>query len=559
MTVASTNLDDGPSRLPYARTAHQEFRKLRPGRERWFDHLQDGVVALDERHRIIYANAAAARLYGFDAREVCGEGFGELTVCHWPPVPLGMLEDGGWSGQFKQVTSAGLEIHVDVSIVGAQDVPAGARFIAIVHQRAQEELAIALHEHQRFDALLSGLSAQFSGLLEEEVDQAIESGMLRLMQFLGAGRSSIAELMADGRMHVTHTCALAGVKKTEKGPADLRFPWLVNELRQGRDVVVPAVRHLPAEATDLRAMMADTGMKSGIAIPLHIGDALICVLTFGIFAGERDWPGELIARLRVAGEIFANAIARRQAKERLQRKQQEFAHLGRVVAMNELASVIAHELDQPLTAIISNAQAGRLLLARAEPDLAESKAALDDIIADSIRASEILGRQRRLIRREKQNVERVDLSDVVLEVEMFIRADARQHGSAVKFELPSQLPAVRADRIEVQQVLLNLTRNGIQAMSSQPREQRVLRIRTCEAGAEVLLEVVDAGPPIDESQLRQIFEPFFTTKKDGLGIGLSISRSIVQNHRGRMWASRNPGGGLTMHVALPAEVQHGGK
>ena len=298
-------------------------------------------------------------------------------------------------------------------------------------------------------------------------------------------------------------------------------------------------------------MMARSGMKAGVAIPLHVGKSLVCVLTFAASQEERDWPRELNSRLRVAGEIFANAVARRQAKEQLELKHRELTHLARVVALSELASVIAHELDQPLTAIVSNAQAGQHLLDLAQPDIAESKAALADIIADAMRTSEIVHRERRLLRKAKPNVEPLDLNDVVREIELFIRANARQHGSQVTFRLAPDLPKVLADRVQVQQVVLNLTRNGIQAMSAQPREKRLLWVSTTAAANEAVIAVRDAGAPISDECLAKMFEPFFTTKSDGLGIGLAISLSIIQAHGGRMWASRNEGPGLTMNVSVP--------
>jgi signal transduction histidine kinase len=448
---------------------------------------------------------------------------------------------------------SGREVRVNVSIVELTEVEQARGFIVIAHEVApQVDLAVALSERERFDSLLSDLSTQFSGLLEDDIDQAIESGLVRLVNFLRADRSSFAELTPDGCLRVTHSCAVPGIQRPPRGVADDRLPWLVRQLKEGRTVILPRTADaLPPDAIAEKAMMTHDGMKSGIAIPLHISKSLVCVLTFGVFRGCREWPDELVARLRVAGEIFANAIARRQARDLLQRKQQELAHLGRVVAMSELASVIAHELDQPLTAIISNAQASRHLLARQVPDIAESNAALEDIIADAMRASEIVHRERRLLRRGQQHFEPLDLNEVVSEVELFIRADARQHGAQVKTDLAADLPKVSADRVQFQQVLLNLTRNGIHAMSGQPRDQRVLRISTAFMPDDVMLEVRDSGPVVDEAHLSRMFEPFFTTKVDGLGMGLSISRSIIQTHRGRMWATRNEGGGLTLHIAVP--------
>lgn len=516
------------------------------------------MFALDGQHRITWCNGAAEELYGFSAGEVRGVAFGQATNCDWPPVGRSSESEqryDGWSGQLRQQTHAGPGTLVDVSMVAQHQSGKVDRYIILARRAGAglDELANALEERERFDALLSELSTQFSGLLEEEVDGAIESGLKKLVSFLGASRSTFTQVTPSGALVITHTYAVRGVvDPAPKGIVDDRFPWLVGEMRAGRAVILTTIKDLPPEAHDVRRMMELSGMKAGIAIPLHVGNSLVCVLTVGEFARERHWPLDLISRLRVAGEIFANAIARKQAKEQLQARQQELTHLARVVALSELASVIAHELDQPLTAIITNAQAGQHLLKQDVPDIAESREALGDIIADAMRASQIVRRERRLLRKAKPNVEALDLNEVIREIELFIRADAREHGSHVEASVSAKLPQVLADRVQLQQVVLNVTRNGIQAMTSQPREKRALRISATAVGQEVVVGVQDAGPPIDDARLAQMFEPFFTTKGDGLGMGLSISRSIVQAHNGRMWASRNQGqSGLTVHIAIP--------
>ncbi len=529
------------------------------------DRLQNPVVSLDAEHHITYCNRAAEQLYGFTFEEVRGVSFGEATRCNWPPATwenggFDPPDDGARYVRITQHTRRGRRIQIEASVIASDDVTSANRFTLILHRKVnQNELAAALREREHFDALLSDLSTQFSGLPEDDVDQAIQEGLLRLVDFLDVDRSSLSQLTADNRFLITHSLAVGGTKPCPLGVGDNHLPWLVEELRARRTVVLRRIPDdLPPNATVDRETLARDGAKGAIAIPLHVENSLVCVLTFGSYRTCRDWPDELLQRLGVAGEIFANAVARRQAKDRLQRKQQELEHLGRVAAMSELASVIAHELDQPLTAIMSNAQATRHLLARAEPDIAESYAALDDIIADTLRASEIVQRERRLLRKGRGNIEPLDLNQIARDAELFISADARQQGCRTMFELSADLLRILGDRIQLQQVLLNLARNAIQTMSEQPREQRVLGIRTSGGVEEVLLEVKDAGPPIDNSHLDRMFEPFFTTKSGGLGMGLSISRSIVQAHHGRIWAIRNPGRGLTLHVAIPreAEVQH---
>ena len=407
-------------------------------------------------------------------------------------------------------------------------------------------------EGLRFESLLWDLSARFSHLSEDAIDGEINQWLRRLVTMLGVDRGSFAELRPGQGLFVTQSCALPGIDAYPWGPVDRALPWLSRELTAGRTVVLSQIPDdLPGCAAEERRYMAGCGMKAGIGIPVCIAGSLVCVLTFSTFRRPRAWPAEVVARLQMAGEVFANAVARRQSKQRLEQKQRELAHVGRVAAMGELASVIAHELDQPLTAVVTNAQAVRNLLRCGEPDMAEADEALKDVIDAAMRMSEIVQCERRLLRKSQGVLERVDLNDALREVELFIRAEARQSGARVTLDLLPDLPAVQGDRVQLQQVALNLARNGLQAMREQPGGQRELTLRTTADDAEVAFSVTDSGPPVEESFLGRMFEPFYTTKPNGLGMGLSISKSIIDGHRGRIWPVSNPGGGLTMHVALP--------
>ena len=234
----------------------------------------------------------------------------------------------------------------------------------------------------------------------------------------------------------------------------------------------------------------------------------------------------------------------------LKRKQNELAHFSRVAMMAELASVMAHELDQPLTAVITNAEAIRYMLQSEQPDLAEADAALRDVIEAAMRVSEICRRERKLLRKSEVTIEPADVNEMIREIELFMRAEVRHVSATLTLDLADALPAVMVDRVQVQQVILNLARNALQAMMSQTPAARTLAIRTSASGEEVIVEVNDAGPAIDDEQMVRMFEPFFTTKPTGLGMGLSISRTIVESYDGRIWPTRNPGAGLTMHVAF---------
>lgn len=523
------------------------------------DFLHEPAFILDANHRITFLNRAAASDYDISVTEAAGLIFSDVTGIAWPPSPgyIAELQDQ-WRGWLPRVGNE-LSSRADVTVYTLRGSDDHHRYAVFIHDKVEAVVRLPVADRERLHALVYEFSTQFSRLSEDEVDDCIRTGLQRLVAFVGVEWSSFAELEADDTLRVTHSYAVAGIQPYPPGHAEKRFPWLTAELRTGRTIVAARIpEDLPGHAVHDATSLADAGVKSGVAIPLHLGRGQCFVLALGSLASCREWPPDLLDGLRVAGEIFANAVARRQAKERLQAKQQELAHLGRVVAVSELASVLAHELDQPLTAIITNAQAARNLLALPQPDLAESNSALADIIADSVRASQIVQRERRLLRKGQANVEPLDLDQVVDEIGLFIRADGRQHRCACTIELSALPLKIRGDRVQLQQVLLNLVRNGIQAMSQQPRERRVLRVSTRGDGNDAVIDVSDAGPAISDKHLQQVFDSFFTTKSDGLGMGLSISQSIVQAHGGRIWVSRNPDAGLTFHVAIPrvGEVQH---
>jgi signal transduction histidine kinase len=226
--------------------------------------------------------------------------------------------------------------------------------------------------------------------------------------------------------------------------------------------------------------------------------------------------------------------------------------MDRVAAMGELASSFAHELNQPLAAILSNAQAAERFLAFAPPDLAELRACLHDIIEDDRRAGEVIHRVRRLLRKEPAELQPVDLNDLARNVVALIRNDALLRNVTVELRPAVPLPAALGDPIQLQQVMLNLLANGITAAANGPARVRKVAMWTAAHDGHVEFGIHDSGKGIAADQLSRLFEPFFTTKSEGLGMGLTISRSIVEAHGGDISAENHPHGGATFRVWLPA-------
>ena len=243
---------------------------------------------------------------------------------------------------------------------------------------------------------------------------------------------------------------------------------------------------------------------------------------------------------------------RKQAEAELRLQRDELAHVSRVSLMGELAGSLAHELNQPLTAILSNAQAAQRFLMNKTFNLDEVREILNDIVDDNNRASEILRKIRALVRKEELTFVLLDLTAVVRDVVSLVHSDAILRSVKLDYQAGGTVRPVRGDRIQLQQVLLNLFLNAFDAMKERGAEERQLTVRV-GSGSNGMVEVSvrDCGSGLTSDMLDKIFQPFFTTKGDGLGMGLSISRAIVERHGGRLWADNNRDGGATFYVLLP--------
>jgi two-component system, LuxR family, sensor kinase FixL len=246
-------------------------------------------------------------------------------------------------------------------------------------------------------------------------------------------------------------------------------------------------------------------------------------------------------------------IAERQALEReTARQRDELAHLSRVAMLGELSGSLAHELNQPLTAILSNAQAAQRFLAQNPPRVDKLAEILSDIVKSDHRAGAVIQRLRSLLRKEEAQRYPLDINEMVEESLHLMRSDLLNRHVMVSAELARSLPAISGDRNQLQQVLLNFVMNGCDAMEGMDVDRRLLVRTQMTAHGNVEVAVVDRGTGIPLADLERIFEPFVTTKSKGMGLGLAICRSIVDAHGGRLWATNNPDRGATLHCELPA-------
>jgi C4-dicarboxylate-specific signal transduction histidine kinase len=266
------------------------------------------------------------------------------------------------------------------------------------------------------------------------------------------------------------------------------------------------------------------------------------------------------AELKGHNEELERRVAERtselmKASEALREAQEELARATRLTAMGELTASIAHELKQPLAGAVANSDACLSWLSSQPPNLDEARAAADRVIEAATRASDLIRRIQGLFKKAAPERMRVNINEVIEETLGLIRSEVLRNNVSLQTELGSQLPLVLGDRVQLQQVVLNLVKNGIEAMSGVQGRALQLRIRSAKHDPnQVVVAVADSGAGIDPQVIGRIFEPFYTTKPEGTGMGLAISRSIVEAHGGRLWAEPNTPRGATFQCTLPAEI-----
>lgn len=429
-------------------------------------------------------------------------------------------------------------------------------------QDGSDTLPPAVQERLRFETFLAELSATFVNVPASHVDAEIETALRKIVEFLEIDRSGFGEVSADGKqILITHSFELPGVPPSPRCIVDERMPWYAREVWKGEVVNISRVPDdLPPEAVQEREFCLQTGLKSQLTIPLKMMGAIVGGIGFASLRAYRDWPGELVERLRLAGGILTNALARKRADEALKRAEEhsrvlreELAHATRQELVNHLATSIAHEVNQPLCAIASNAQTALDLLNIG--DLDEVKNALQDIWGDARRGSEVIGRIRSMVKKQESGRSQLCLATVIEELQPLLSREANAKGVALSFDLEARNLNVLCDRVQLQQVVVNLFLNAVEAVLDGSQGTPSVHVRAWREGPDwAHVCVADTGAGLTQEDREKVFAPYFTTKQNGLGMGLSISRSIIESHRGSLWAEPGANCGTTFQFRIPAHA-----
>jgi signal transduction histidine kinase len=333
---------------------------------------------------------------------------------------------------------------------------------------------------------------------------------------------------------------------------------------RGSSVIVSDIASDPLwDVPEHRAAALSHGLRASWSNPVLYSNGKVAG-TFCIYYREPRGPtSQDLELIELATHVARVAIERDQQEISLREAQNELAHVSRVTTMGEFAASIAHEVNQPLAGILTNANAGLRWLAGNPPNLAEAQQAMRRIIRDGNRAGDVISRMRALFKKAPAAKEPVDINLVIREVLTLSQPELQKNRVSLRTQFAVDLPIVLADKIQLQQVILNLVVNAIEAMSGVAENQRELHVSSQkiteshsgsgqEPGSTSLLVAVrDAGPGLDPTELKHVFETLFTTKSHGMGMGLAISRSIIEAHNGRLWVTANAPRGAVFQFTLP--------
>jgi PAS domain S-box-containing protein len=504
----------------------------------------DTVFVRDMNDVITYWNRGAEDLYGWTREEAVGQVTHQLTQTIFPAplaeINAALLRTGRWEGELVHMKRDGTQVVVASRWALQRDQQGRPGAILETNnditerQRAEAKLRDSERRYRNiFETAGVSIWEEDFSQVKAAIDDLKAQGVRDFRQYLAAHPEFVRQ-------------AISMVKIVDVNDATVKLFGAQNKdalLRSLHAIFTPETQDV--FAAELVAIAEGrTSFESETVLQNLQGDTLTVLFTM-TFPPQ---PAKLDSVLVSLSDI----TERRQAEEALRRAQAELAHVTRVMTVGELAASIAHEVNQPLTGVITNGNACLRWLGRTPPDLDEAQEAVRRMIRDGSRASEVMARIRTLLRKAEPQKTRLAINDVIGEVIALAESEVHRNRVLLKTDLAADFPPVLADRIQLQQVLLNLMLNGMEAMRAVTDWSRELIIRSRKEETDAIrVAVQDSGVGIDPEDMDRIFTAFFTTKSEGLGMGLAISRSIIEAHGGRLWVTPNAGPGATFQFTLP--------
>lgn len=510
-------------------------------REHLFDLVHESIFARGLDGRIRSWNPASAQLYGWTAEQAIGQDVHALLgTSHAEPLDdlqTRLLRDGRWDGELSRQAACGgdrwIEARWSLRRDGAGEPVEIIEIGRDISRRRAAEAALRKSE-RRYASLFQAMAASFW-----ELDFAPVGGMLKDLR-----ASGVADFAAYFRDHPDFVRRMmAETRVVDVNETTLQM------FGADRETLHPSVEPYWSEegtAVYAAAVLAAVGgkpyLKTETKLRRHDGT------DFEVFF-TASFPDESVAR----GTLLVGVVDisdRIRAQTALTQLQADFAHAARVSMLGELTASIAHEVNQPLAAIATNGAAGLRWLGRAEPNVEQALKLTERIVADAQRAGDIIARIRDMATNRLQPPERLSINAVVQEAARFLRHELQGQGTRLILTLDPDLPPVMADRTQLQQVLVNLAVNAVQAMAGGAAGE--IHIRSGQFAPDaVWLTVRDTGPGIAADEMDRLFRSFFTTKAAGMGMGLAICRSILEAHGGSIQAANAPEGGAVFTLTLP--------
>ena len=489
----------------------------------------DAIISKNLNGVITSWNAGAQRMFGYTEAEVLGQSITTIIPPELRDEEAGILQRlraGEHIQHYEtiRVTKHGKKVDVSLTISPMRDsegrVVGASKIARDITERKQAEEAL-----QRSEAEAKGRAEELAVILD-----AVPG--MTLITRDPAGRTITGSRVAYELLRLPY-----GANISKSAPQGER-PSTFRVVRDGQD--------LPASELPVQKAAA-TGQEVRESELTLLFDDGTSRDVFGNAAPLRDREG----KVRGAVGVFVDITEHKRAEQALQESQGALARVARIVAMGELTASIAHEINQPLAAVATNASASLHWLAAQPPNLDEARKAVTSTIQEANRASDVIARVRALLRKASPQMAPLDVNEVIREVLALVRSELIRGGVTAKTKLAAGLPAVLGDRVQLQQVILNLIMNAIDAMTTITDRPRTLLIKSAKDAEGVLIQVQDSGKGLDPEHSDRIFESFFSTKPQGIGIGLSISSSIVEARGGRLWATPGSAQGAVFQLILP--------